>query len=178
MREHELREREMMDRERHQREEMLLREREREREMDRQRDMPQHQQHPVQSHTGSIPIHQPVASKISNNIHGPNGLLSNLGSGQAPNAPPSLQVGSGPGSLFGSAPQQAPEGTPRPYMHQPVQAPQQQSMVFGGAGPSPMPGNGPAMAQGQQPILNVSPLLRYKPLQSSLWYCSVLMSLL
>ena len=141
-------ERELLERERHQREEMI-RESEREREMERQRDPREHAQYPVQSHTGSIPIHQPVASKIPNTIHGPNGLLSN-------NPPPSLHVGNGPGGLF-SAPTQGPESTPRQFLNQPVQAAQAQSVLFGGPGPSQVQGNGPAMAQGQQPILNVSP---------------------
>lgn len=143
MREQELRERDMMERERLQREEMLHRERERERELERQRDHRDHPQH--QSHTGSIPIHQPVASKIPNTIHGPNGLLSN-------NPPPALQVGGGPGGLF-NAPPQGPDSSSRQFIHQPVQPPQPQSF-FGGPGPSPMQGNAPSLAQGQQPILN------------------------
>ncbi|KAF9894622.1 Transcriptional regulatory protein sin3 [Aspergillus nanangensis] len=145
-RERDSRERELIERQRQ--EEMVHREREqREREqlerqqMERQQREQQH--HPVQSHTGSIPLHQPVASKVPNSIHGPNGLLSNLGS----NPPPG-----GPGALYGP---QMPhgEGTPRSYMQHPGGPPGQPMMGFNGSGP-PIPGNVAALAQGQQPILN------------------------
>jgi hypothetical protein len=44
------------------------------------------QQHPVHGHTNSIPIHQPFASRVLNSIHGTNGLLSDIGSGQSATA--------------------------------------------------------------------------------------------
>lgn len=138
---------------------MLSQEREREaRELERheimggQRLHEQPQRHPVQSHRGSIPIHQPVASKVPNTIHGPNGLLSGLSSGGiSANANP---VSSGPFSV-GSQQQ---ETTPRPaYLHQNPPPPPPQSMLgFAGPGPSPMPGH--AVIGQQQPILNVSAL--------------------
>ncbi|EER28429.1 Paired amphipathic helix repeat family protein [Coccidioides posadasii C735 delta SOWgp] len=141
------REEEMMQRERE------IRERDREHaeryHREQQQQQQQQQHHPVQSHTGSIPIHQPVASKVQNSIHGPNGLLSNLGATTGPNAPQNaLQGSSVPGGLFGGQ-MQHPDGPPRQYM--PVQS---QSLLFGGNAPSQIPGSVAALAQGQQPILN------------------------
>lgn len=159
-RERDSREREMMERQRQQ-EEMAHREREqREREqmerqqMERHREQQQH--HPVQSHTGSIPLHQPVASKVPNSIHGPNGLLSNLGS-NPPNGPqgPVQSSSGGPGSLFGPQLPQHGEGTPRSYMQHPGGPPGQPMLGYNGPGQQ-IPGNVAALAQGQQPILNVS----------------------
>ena len=159
IREHELREREMQDQRnshemRRQQEESMLRERDaREREqIERMQREQLQQQRPVQSHTGSIPIHQPVASNVKNSVHGPNGLLSNGGSGPGPAQQTGLPPSSGPSSLF-SMHSQAPE-PPRQYMqHQPVQAPvPQQAQGFMG-GPSPMAGQA-QLAHGQQPILN------------------------
>lgn len=158
MREHELREREMRDRNnielQRQREEMILREREREtRERDQLERMHQEQhqqQRPVQSHAGSIPIHQPVASKVQNSIHGPNGLLANGGVGAVPHNGAAPSAG---GSLFGG-PAQPETQRPAQYMHQQVAPPpaQQQGQAFM-PGPSPM--QAPAqLAHGQQPILN------------------------
>ncbi|KMU86685.1 LOW QUALITY PROTEIN: transcriptional repressor Sin3p [Coccidioides immitis H538.4] len=143
------REEEIMQRERE------IRERDREHaeryHREQQQQQQQQQHHPVQSHTGSIPIHQPVASKVQNSIHGPNGLLSNLGATTGPNAPQSaLQGSSVPGGLFGGQ-MQHPDGPPRQYM--PVQS---QSLLFGGNAPSQIPGSVAALAQGQQPILNSS----------------------
>ena len=113
------------------------------------------QHHPVQSHTGSIPIHQPVASKVPNTIHGPNGLLSNLGSGSAPAN--SISASNGPSGLFSVGSQQQ-ENTPRSaYLQPSAPPPPSQPMPgFVGPGPSPMPGHA-AIGQ-QQPILNVSEL--------------------
>ena len=154
--EHREREREMQDQRnnlemRRQQEENMLRERDvREREQIERMQREQQQQRPVQSHTGSIPIHQPVATNIKNTAHGPNGLLSNGGAGviQQGVPPPS----SGPNSLF-SMHTQAPE-PPRQYMpHQPVQAPPPQQAPGFIGGPSPMAGQA-QLAHGQQPILN------------------------
>lgn len=155
-RERDSRERELMERQRQ--EEMAHREREqREREqierqqLERQREQ---QHHPVQSHTGSIPIHQPVASKVPNSIHGPNGLLSNLGSNPANGPQGSMPTPGGPGGIYGPQMQHG-EGTPRSYMQHPGGPPGQPMMGFNGSGPQ-IPGNVAALAQGQQPILNVS----------------------
>ncbi|KAL2129044.1 hypothetical protein VTI74DRAFT_8301 [Chaetomium olivicolor] len=84
------------------------RDRDRERERDRDRDDPERQHRepypagapPHHSTAGSLPIHQPVASRISNSITGPGGLLANHGS-----SAPSLPM-SGPStaaSTFGSS---------------------------------------------------------------------------
>lgn len=159
-RERDSREREMIERQRQ--EEIVHREREqREREREQQiqqmeRQQREQQHHPVQSHTGSIPIHQPVASKVPNSIHGPNGLLSNLGANPPPNPPQSaMQSSGGPGGMYGPQIQHG-EGTPRPYMQHPPQGPPGQPML-GYNGPAPqIPGGVAALAQGQQPILNVS----------------------
>ncbi|KAM0562997.1 hypothetical protein ACHAPJ_001840 [Fusarium lateritium] len=101
------RDREMDDRHRalQQREEMARRdqERERERERDRERDRDResnerYQSTPHHSSAGSIPIHQPVASRIPGAIHSPGGLLANHnGNPQIPLGAPS----GGPLAAFG-----------------------------------------------------------------------------
>lgn len=157
-RERDSREREMLERQRH--DDMVHREREqreRERELlERQRE----QQHVVQSHAGSIPVHQPVASKVQNSIHGPNGLLSTIsGAAAAANgqSQSALQSAGGPGSLFGAPMPTHQDGGSRQFMQQHSQAPPaQQLMGFNGANPAQLSGNVAALAQGQQPILNVS----------------------
>lgn len=53
---------------------------------------------PHQNNTGSIPIHQPVASRVPGAIHSPGGLLANHG-GTLPSGP--LGAPSGPGNAFG-----------------------------------------------------------------------------
>lgn len=154
-RERDPREQELIERQRQQ-EELAHREREqREREqlerqqLERQREQ---QHHPVQSHTGSIPLHQPVASKVPNSIHGPNGLLSNLG-GNPANAQGSVQSSGGLGGIYGSQVQPG-EGTPRPYMQHAPGGPGQPMLGYNSSGPQ-IPGSVAALAQGQQPILNV-----------------------
>ncbi|KAJ4669681.1 Transcriptional regulatory protein sin3 [Exophiala dermatitidis] len=158
MREHELREREMRERSnielQRQRDEIMMREREREARERDQLERMHHEQHqqqrPVQSHAGSIPIHQPVASKVQNSIHGPNGLLANGGAGVVPNNGAAPSTGAG---LFGTA---APHESQRPSQYMPQQvtaAPSQQPGQTFMPGPSPM--TAPAqLAHGQQPILN------------------------
>lgn len=154
MRELELRERELRERNlEHLRiqEERMMRDREaREREqLDRMHREQQHAQRPpVQSHA-AIPLHQPVASKVPNSIHGPNGLLANGGGGGAPqhNGPPPAG-----NNLFAVAPQHEPQR--QPQYHQQVGGPpqhQNQQMI-----PDPSPLQAPAQLahQGQQPILN------------------------
>ncbi|KAH8692147.1 putative transcription factor [Talaromyces proteolyticus] len=156
-RERDSREREMLERQRH--EDMVQREREqREREREHlERQQREQQQHPVQSHTGSIPIHQPVASKVPNSIHGPNGLLSNIGGG-APSNPSQSSVQSNTvSSLFGTQMPPHQDGAPRPYMPHTQPPPSQPMMGYNGStapAAAQIPGNVAAMAQGQQPILN------------------------
>jgi paired amphipathic helix protein Sin3a len=177
IREREMRERELqrqLDQEHREREARDRHERDREhmermhREQQQQQQQQQHhaqQQHPVQSHTGSIPIHQPVASKVPSSIHGPNGLLSNIGSGQGSQASNAQGGNSGGSSIFGMSAQPA-ANPPRQstFLHQPVGPPQPQPGP-GFMGPGPVPGPGPSpmpgqatLGQGQQPILNVSVL--------------------
>jgi paired amphipathic helix protein Sin3a len=98
-------------------------------------------------------IHQPVAvAPSTRTIHGPNGLLGQagpLGGSNQLGAPMSNAPAAGP--MYGNAPAQHDQTTPR--MQHAVQAPPQPQML--------MPFNGPpgamGMGQGQQPILNVSP---------------------
>jgi paired amphipathic helix protein Sin3a len=126
------------------------REREREREIERQRD--QHHQ-TVQSHTGSITLHQPVASKVPSTIHGPGGILSSLGANPPSGPQGAMQASNGPGGIYGPQMQHG-DGTPRSYMQHPTGPPGQPLMAFNGPGPA-IPGNVASLAQGQQPILNV-----------------------
>ncbi|OJJ98247.1 hypothetical protein ASPACDRAFT_79806 [Aspergillus aculeatus ATCC 16872] len=161
-RERDSRERELLERQRQ--EELAHREREvreREREqierqqLERQREQ---QHHGVQHSAASIPLHQPVASKVPNSIHGPNGLLSNLSSNPANGPQGSMPGSGGPGALYGQQMQHG-EGTPRSYLQHPAGPPGQPILGFNGAG-APIPGNVgnvaalAAQQQGQQPILN------------------------
>ncbi|KAG6228592.1 hypothetical protein E4U34_004286 [Claviceps purpurea] len=75
------------------------RDQEREREREREREHADRYQQPGpgaphQSSAGSIPIHQPVASRISGAIHSPGGLLANHGGNPTPSSS-SLGVSSG-----------------------------------------------------------------------------------
>lgn len=168
---------------------------------------------PHHSNAGSIPIHQPVASRISGAIHSPGGLLANHGS-----AAPPMPLGgpSGPPANFGGPLQADPARPPQhggpsngPAQHQmfaPISHPTNPPNAHPGApgGPPPIfggplqqrevsqalqqapfggggggaggggantnnpgaqappnqaqggPGPGGGLAQGQQPILNVS----------------------
>ena len=151
-REREARDRESLERQRHQ-DELIQYDREREMFERQQREQQQHQ--PIQNHAGSIPIHQPVASKVPNTIHGPNGLLSNLGAGSS-STPSGSNIGmpNSLGNMF-SAPVHQTEGTPRSFLQT------GQQMLGFGAGPTPNQGGGGPVGQGQQPILNVSGRIFY-----------------
>lgn len=108
-----------------------MRERERQEREARERHLErlsrEQQQAPLQSHAGSIPLHQPVASKVQGSLQGPNGLLGGAHSantiGQLPQ--PYVQH-----QLQAQAPGQ-------PYLTQPSPASAHQQI-----------------ANGQQPILN------------------------
>jgi paired amphipathic helix protein Sin3a len=164
--EQEHRDREARDRHERDREREHMERMHREQQQQQQQQQQQHhaqQQHPVQSHTGSIPIHQPVASKVPNSIHGPNGLLSNIGSGQVSQTS-NVQAGNSGGSSIFGMPGQPAGNPPRQstFLHQPVGPPLPQPGA-GFMGPGPVPGPGPSpmpgqatLGQGQQPILNVS----------------------
>jgi paired amphipathic helix protein Sin3a len=102
-----------MDDQRHraiqqQAEEMAHRERE---QGDRQHREPYPPSAPHHNSAGSIPIHQPVASRISGAIHSPGGLLANHGSSAAPPLP--LGAPSGPVAAFGG-PLHAESNRPHP----------------------------------------------------------------
>lgn len=147
----------MIERQRQQ-EEMVHREREqREREREQLERQREQQHHPVQSHTGSLPLHQPVASKVPNSIHGPNGLLSNLSANPSNGPQSAMQSSGGPGGVYGAQIQPG-ESTSRAYLQHPAGPPGQPMLGYSASGPQ-IPGNVAALAQGQQPILNVSPIL-------------------
>lgn len=101
---------------------------------------------PVQSHAGSIPLHQPVASKLHSIVNGQHPLPNDVG------GPPINGPGSGGSrSIFGTAPvdQRPPFGQQQPPI---MGGPSQQAPAFIG-GPSPLPAAA-QLSHGQQPILN------------------------
>ena len=130
------------------------------REQQQQRD--QHQS-TLETHTGSIPLQQPVASRVPATLHGPNGILANLGAGAGPN-PPTVPLGapSGPVNVFANSMQSRDESPPRAFIQQgPQNIPPQQLLGFGNAvTPQQIPNGMAALSQGQQPILNVSTSFR------------------
>jgi paired amphipathic helix protein Sin3a len=104
-RERDIEEQHIRDRERHilrqqQQQEDIQREREHnERERERQHREQQYQSIPQhQNNTGTIPIHQPVASRLPGAIHSPGGLLANHGGSSQPGP---LGAPAGPGNAFG-----------------------------------------------------------------------------
>jgi paired amphipathic helix protein Sin3a len=104
----------------------------------------------LQNHSAPIQIHQPVAvAPSTRTIHGPNGLLGQSGPMNGPNplAPP-MGGPNAAGPMYGNAPVQHEQTTPR--MQHAVQAPSQAQMLMPFAGPPGAMG----MGQGQQPILN------------------------
>lgn len=113
-----------------------LRERERQERVARERHLDrlsrEQQQAPLQSHVGSLPLHQPVASKVQGSLQGPNGLLGSGGASvtQSGNASSTLPQTYGPPPIQGSS-------VPQPYQIQASPALVQQQI-----------------ANGQQPILN------------------------
>ena len=135
--------------------ERLLREQEYEREV-QQREMQQRemQQVPHETHTGSIPLQQPVASRISSTLHAPNGILSsnpNVGINLMASAGP-MGVPSGPRSVFSNGAQAAHDARMLPMQ---VQQNMAQQLGFGPAAQQQqMAANGTPMPNGQQPILN------------------------
>ncbi|KAK4451591.1 hypothetical protein QBC34DRAFT_436280 [Podospora aff. communis PSN243] len=147
-----------------QQEEIARRERERERdEAERQHREPYQPSAPHHSSAGSLPIHQPVASRISTTIHSPGGLLANHGV----SAPP-IPIGA---PAHGYPPQHHEAGRP-PQHSGPGPAPSSQHPIFaplshsqggpsnsvGGMGPGPGPiisgplqqGNGRPGPEGSQ----------------------------
>ncbi|KAK0630074.1 hypothetical protein B0T17DRAFT_615775 [Bombardia bombarda] len=148
-----------MEEQRHralQQDEIARRERDRDRDRERERDEAERQHRepyqpataPHHSSAGSIPIHQPVASRVANSIHSPGGLLANHG-GSAPSIPIGAPPGPAPGfggPLHGEAgmpPQHSGPGVPS-------SAPQQQHQMF-----APM-AHGPGGPSGPNGALAVS----------------------
>ncbi|KAF1830335.1 hypothetical protein BDW02DRAFT_642257 [Decorospora gaudefroyi] len=147
-REREARDREMESQAMHQHEETVKREAE-----NRDRELHERQQREhaaLQNHSAPIQIHQPVAvAPSTRTIHGPNGLLSQSGPLNGPNAlAPPMSGPNAAGPMYGNAPTQHEQTTPR--MQHAVQAPSQAQMLMPFAGPPGAMG----MGQGQQPILN------------------------
>ena len=128
------------------------------------REHQQREQHhsPLENHTGSIPIQQPVASRIPATLHGPNGILNHQHVGTngvqvAPSAP--LGAPSGPGNVFVNNMQPGREASPRQFIQQgPQLIPAPQLLNPGGLeAAQQVPA---ALSQGaQQPILNVCSFL-------------------
>lgn len=131
------RDREMDDRQRamQQHEEMARRDQERERERERDREAADRFQSTHQSSAGSIPIHQPVASRISGAIHSPGGLLANHNGN-----PPSMPIGGPPGPYGGP-----PQGEHRPMQHG-GQGANAQHQGYGPISHSQPPSSGPQTA--------------------------------
>ena len=140
---------------------------------------------PHRNHAGSLPIHQPVASKVSTTIHGPGGLLAGIGPGPNPvvNHSTVLPTSNAAPTMFGGplpAAEAAMARTIQPsFPTQPAP-----TLSFGGGGNGgpggnqgvhPLSSGVAGLPQGQQPILNVSQvsfdwskLLNVPPLPSSL----------
>ena len=118
-------------------------------------------QSPRENHTGTIPIQQPVASRVPATLHGPNGILNDQhpGVGAAP-PPPQAPLGapSGPGNVFSNGVQATTDNSLRPFAQQVTQPiPPQNLLGFTNAAtPQQLPNGVAALSQGQQPILNVS----------------------
>lgn len=146
-----------LERRQQQQEAIAQRDYEREIELREQQQRDQHQS-PLETHTGSIPIQQPVASRIPATLHGPNGILNHqhVGTnGIQASAPAPLGAPSGPSNAFVNNVQSAREASPRSFMQQgPQMLPTQQLLNSGGleaAQQLPV-----TLSQGtQQPILNV-----------------------
>jgi len=149
------REAEMRDLEERQRQQEAMMQREHDRDRDMRQAVEQ-QQSPHENHTGSIPLQQPVASRIPSTLHGPNGILStssnaSVGLNQLA-APPAGLLG--PGSVFTNG-NTAHDSVGRVTMQHPGQPAPPQQMLFLGPANAQQPSNGAgALSQGQQPILN------------------------
>ena len=143
----------------HEAHERMIREQEYDREI-QQREMQQRemvQQMPHETHTSSIPLQQPVASRIPSTLHGPNGILSSNPNGinMLASAGP-MGAPSGPGNVFANGGQTARENAARmlPMHIQQSMAPQQLLGFGQNMQQQQMAPNGTPMPGGQQPILN------------------------
>ncbi|KAI9698496.1 MAG: Transcriptional regulatory protein sin3 [Candelina mexicana] len=158
LRERDMREREIRERQRQHddaaQRERELRDREQRERMQREQSQAQHS-----NTNGSVPMYQPVATRVPATIHGPNGLLANHAAVVSPNTPnSSLSAPNGPNAIFGNGPS-ATDGVSRPIPQQngTSAAQQQQQQMLGFVAPSiahQLPGAVAGVPQGQQPILN------------------------
>ena len=119
------------------------------REVRDQQRLPEQQTSPPNGHSVSVPIQQPVASRVQTTLHGPNGLLNSnvgMGSNVALNGPPNVYANGTPGNDHMS----------RAYLQAgPNPGPVQQLPAMNGGDPHQIPpGGASALPQGQQPILN------------------------
>ncbi|KFZ12049.1 hypothetical protein V501_04409 [Pseudogymnoascus sp. VKM F-4519 (FW-2642)] len=85
--------------------------------------VPQHQ-----NNTGTIPIHQPVASRLAGAIHSPGGLLANHNGSSQPGP---LGAPTGPGNAFGGPLHAEANRSIQPHNQQQNPAAQQQHQIFG-----------------------------------------------
>lgn len=132
-----------------------------------QREYQEREQHqsPRENHTRTIPIQQPVASRVPATLHGPNGILNDQHVAAA--TPLTLQAPlgapSGPGNVYANGMHAANDNSLRPFAQQASQAlPPQQLLGISNAGTPQLPSAVAALSQGQQPILNVSIFLQIR----------------
>ena len=126
----------------------------------REQQQREQQQSPRENHIGTIPIQQPIASRVPATLHGPNGILNDQHPGVGgPQPQPAAPLGapSGPGNIFSNGVQATNENSLRPFTQQGASAlPPQGLLGFSNAvTPQQLPNGVAALAQGQQPILNV-----------------------
>ncbi|MCJ1249064.1 Transcriptional regulatory protein sin3 [Trapelia coarctata] len=153
--ERQYREAEMRDLEERQRQQDAMMQREHDRDRDMRQAVEQ-QQSPHENHTGSIPLQQPVASRIPSTLHGPNGILSTSSNASVGLNQLAAPLGAllGPGNVFTNG-VTAHDNVGRATMQHPGQAAPPQQMLFPGpANPQQPPNGAGALSQGQQPILN------------------------
>ena len=140
----------------HQQQEQQQREQHQQQQQQQQREqLPSPREH----HNGTIPIQQPIASRVPATLHGPNGILNDQHAGASVGPPQSaapIGVPNPPGSVFVNGVQSANENSLRPLPPHITQSlPPQQLLGFGNTVTSQQLPNGvAALTQGQQPILN------------------------
>lgn len=114
---------------------------------------------PRENHIGTIPIQQPIASRVPATLHGPNGILNDQHPGiGAAATQPSGQMGAtnGSGHVLSNGVPPPNDSQLRSFPQQVTQSlPPQQLLGFNNAGtPQQLPNGVAALSQGQQPILN------------------------
>ena len=127
------------------------RHRQHDRETREQQSINEQQRTPPDTYAVSLPIQQPVASRIQVALHGPNGLLN---ANQNPGGSSSLGAPSGPMNVFANG-GPTHDGLARNFLQSGPSSLSQQLPALNNANPPPQLANGgPGAAQGQQPILN------------------------